>query len=45
MDRYTSMGKEVLFDGMHFGDTNSPEDAARVAEAMNLMDRIIDDGK
>lgn len=35
-DRFTSMGKEVLRNGQHFADTNSNQDAADVADAMNF---------
>lgn len=34
---YTTMGKEVLADGAHFADAMSPEDADRIALAMNNL--------
>lgn len=35
MRQYTSAGKEVLRDGVHFADARSPEEASQIAVAMN----------
>jgi len=32
---FSTMGKEVLSDGAHFADAMSPEDAERIADALN----------
>jgi len=32
---FSTMGKEVLSDGAHFADAMSPDDAERIADALN----------
>jgi hypothetical protein len=35
MKQYTSTGKQVLRDGLHFADAVNVEEAAQIAHAMN----------